>query len=105
MTLVDLIEYLIKPKKFKKLKLQQDEIESLIIYLKDALSVDSDVEIFDVEETEDNITYEKNGTRYIQLFPVEMAIDLIKSDLELLGKGYSDLQIANRLLEYRIKDA
>ena len=105
MTLVDLIEYLVDPEKLESLDLQRQETDCQIIYLKDNLSINSEVRIFGVEETEDNITHESEGDRYIQLFPVEMAIDVIESDLQLTGKGYSNKKIAKRLLEYRIKDA
>lgn len=79
--------------------------EALLIYMQDAISVNAEVHIMELEETEDDIVYEKNGVKYVQFFPVKYAIDLIRYDLQLLDKGYSDLEIGRRLLEYRLNDA
>jgi len=81
------------------------ESEALLIYLQGDLNLESDVFIFEIEETEDDLVVEKEGIQYIQLFPVDYTIELIESDLDLKDKGYSDLEIAQRLLEYRQKDA
>jgi hypothetical protein len=58
-----------------------------------------------MEETDDDLIFEKNGLRYIQFFPVDHAIDLIQFDLNLKDRGYSDTEIAKRLLQYRLTDA
>lgn len=81
------------------------ESETLLIYMKESLNIDSEILIFEIEETEDDLVFEKGGIRYIQLFPLQYAVELIKEDLNLKDKGYSDLQIAKRLLEYRERDA
>jgi hypothetical protein len=47
----------------------------------------------------------KEGVKYIQLFAVDHAIDLIEDDLDLKKKDISNLVIARRLIEYRINDA
>jgi len=108
MNLVGLIKYLFDPKLLQTLYQEQginQDSEALLIYLKEKLSLNSEVEIFEIEETEDDLILEKEGVRYIQLFPVDYAVDLINSDLELRGKGYPDIEIAKRLLKYREKDA
>ncbi len=79
--------------------------EALLIYMHDAVSVNAEVHIMEIEETGDEIEYEKDGIKYVQFFPVKHAIDLIKYDLQLLDNGCSDLEIGQRLLEYRLNDA
>lgn len=108
MTLIHLIKYLVHTENLKDLykgKAINSESEALFIFLKDTIDLQSEVYIFDLEETDGKMNYTKDGVTYIQIFPLDLAIDLIESDLQLKDKGYSDLQIARRLLEYRIYDA
>jgi hypothetical protein len=108
MKLEELIHYLIDTKQVKNLYQERDlntESEALLIYLKGALDLKSEISFFVIEETNDNLVFEKDGEKYFQLFPIEYAIDLIEYDLELKNKGYSHLEIAKRLLDYRLKDA
>ncbi|GAA4457581.1 hypothetical protein [Rurimicrobium arvi] len=108
MTLIELIDYLLNPERLENLYEEENlntESDAIIIYMKYALDLECDVVLFEMEETEDEIIFEKDGIQYFQLFPVEYAIELIESDLDLKGKGYSNLEIAERLLEYRVKDA
>ncbi|MNL35095.1 hypothetical protein D3C87_1571060 [compost metagenome] len=71
--------------------------------MKEKLHIDSDVEIFEIENTNGDIIFEKQGIRYITLFSAYHAAELIEDDLDL--KGYSNSAIAQRLLEYAINDA
>jgi hypothetical protein len=108
MKLINLIEYLVNPHKLDELYLTEKlntDSEALLIYMQGALDLASEIKFFAIEETGDHLVYEKDGVQYEQLFPIDYAIELIESDLDLKGKGYSNLQIAKRLLEYRIKDA
>ncbi|OJW02648.1 MAG: hypothetical protein BGO52_00605 [Sphingobacteriales bacterium 44-61] len=107
MNLLELIKYLLDPKLLRTLYQERGinrDSEALLIYLSESLSLNSEVEIFAIEETEDNLVFEKDGVRYIQLFPLDYTLDLINFDLDLIGKGYSDLEIAKRLLNYRERD-
>lgn len=105
MHLITLIPYL---KSFNKIgelyKLNNidTESEAILIYMAEALAIESEIVFFEIEETEDYLSYGKNGVNYIQLFPVDYAKELVE---DLLRLGYNDLEIAQRLLEYRIKDA
>src|SRR5690554_2374555 len=102
MNVVELIKYLTNPEQLDELYQEQGintESEALLIYLKDALDLESEITIFEIEETEDDLVFENEGVQYTQLFPVDYAIELIESDLDLKDKGYSDLEIAQRLLE------
>lgn len=108
MTLVELIPYLINPVKVNELYLKWDlniESEALLICMKLKLDLDSEIVFFEIEETEGDLVFEKDEIIYFELFPLEYAIELIEFDLNLKDKGYSDYEIAQRLLEYRQKDA
>lgn len=108
MKLKEFINYLLEPEKLEILCSEQNyagDIDSLLIYMKDRLDLNSDIFLFDIEETDDDIVYNKNGDQYIQLFPIDHSIELIETILDLKDKGNSIESIAKRLLEYRIKDA
>lgn len=108
MKLEQLIKYLVNPEQLEILYQEKElntESEALLIYMNGALDLKSEISVFEIEETEDDLVFEKGGEKYFQLFPMDYAIELIESDLELKGKGYSDLEIAKRLLDYRLKDA
>ena len=108
MKLTDLIPYLVNTEQlndfYSTQKLNTDS-EALIIYMVNDLNIESEVSIFEIEETEDQLIFEKDGVRYIELFPIEHASQLIEFDLNLKRTGFSDIEIAKRLLEYRINDA
>lgn len=108
MKLVELVNFLIHPEKLVQLYNEQGlntTSEALLIYMQGSLSMESNIMIFEIEETEDDLIFKKDGMKYIQLFPIDYAVELIESDLNMKNKGYSDLEIAKRLLEYREKDA
>lgn len=108
MKYIDIIHYLVFPQQLKVLYEKMgvsDESEALLIYMKDKLDEASEVYIFSVEETEDDLIFEKDGTSYVQLFPVEYAVYLIENILQLKDGNYSNIEIANRVLAYRLTDA
>lgn len=108
MNLLNLTKFLLAPERLEELFIEMNvdlESETLLIYMKDSLNLESEIAIFPIEETEDDIQFKKGNINYYQLFPVETAIELIETDLDLKNKGYSDLDIARRLLEYRLNDA
>ena len=108
MKLVEIIKYLVDPEKIKELYQEQGlntESEALLIYMQETLNLDSEISFFEIEETEDNLFFEKDGKQYIQLFSIDYAVELIELDLNLKDKGYSDMKIAERLLDYRKNDA
>lgn len=108
MKLTELINFLTNPERLEDLYKEQGvntESEALLIYLREALSLESEIAFFTIEETGGDLFFTKDGVQYIALFSVDHTIDLIEHDLDLKNKGYSDLAIAQRLLEYRINDA
>jgi hypothetical protein len=79
--------------------------DEVLIYMVEALDLESKLSLFSIDETKDRVIFNKDGIEYIQLFPVYHVVDLIESDLDLLNKGFTDSQIAHKLLDYRINDA
>ncbi|MEZ0184743.1 hypothetical protein AB9T89_21075 [Flavobacterium oncorhynchi] len=75
-----LIGTLFNPEKLKNLisVLGLDtESEALLFYMKEDLYMTADIRFFEIEETEDELLFEKDGIKYIQLFPIEHIQNLI----------------------------
>lgn len=72
------------------------------IYMKDRIDINSELHFFDIEEAEEYILYVKDGQEYIELFMLWHAIELIE---DFIKGGLSTEATAQRLIEYRIKDA
>ena len=108
MKLIDLIEYLINPEKLETLYKSENlnmDSDALLIYMEKSLDLNSNLKFFEIEETEDNLMFEKDNIKYIQFFPFDYAVELIENDLDLKNKGLENIIIAKRLLEYRLRDA
>lgn len=108
MKLIELIGVLFNPEKLEKLISVlglDNESEALLVYMKEDLYMTADIRIFEIEETKDELLFEKDGIKYIQLFPIEHIQNLIEFDLNIKSKGFSETQIAERILEYRKQDA
>lgn len=72
MKLVELIKMLTSSEQLGKLYQVQGvdaESDALLIYLQGNLSLESEIAIFGMEETEDDLYFEKEGIQYVQLFP------------------------------------
>ena len=108
MKLINLIDYLVNSERLEELYIENQlnkNSETILIYMHQQIDLESDLEFYTIEECLDEMLFEKDGIKYIQLFPIEHAIYLIENDLDLKNKGLSHLEIASRLLEYRINDA
>jgi hypothetical protein len=108
MKLIELMNYLNSTESLDELIKEQGldtDSEALLIYMQDDLSLTAEVSILEIEETDDELFFEKEGVRYIQLYPLEHTLNLIEFDLNMKDKGFSNLEIAQRLLEYRKYDA
>lgn len=106
MKLIDLIPYLRNDNRLKELYIKEKlnlESEAVLIYMTESLKFESELTFFDIEETEDDLYYKNNGISYVQLFPLNYAVELVNSWLEV--QDLSDQDIAKSLLNYRIKDA
>lgn len=107
MNFINFIDYLISPKKLDNLltELNVDrESEAFIACLKDSLDVNSEVSIFGIEETDGKLMFEKDGAKFIELFPLEM-VEEMATDYVNTYKNMSHSEIAQRLIDYRINDA
>lgn len=78
--------------------------EAILIYMKDRLAIESDIVFFEIEETDDEQYYTRDGVDYVQLFPVELAIEFLDM-LNLRRPELTPRDIAIRLIEYRLNDA
>jgi hypothetical protein len=107
MKLIELVKYLCDREKLSELYQEQGldiEAEGNFAYMRGELDIKSEIFFFTDDETGGALFFEKGGVAYIDLFELEYATNLIE-ELDLKDKGYSDLEIARRLLEYRIYDA
>lgn len=108
MKLTDLVPYLVEPARLGepyRLEELNPDSEAILMYAEAELDVESELRFFDIEVTDDEMVFSEDGIKYVQLFPLDHAIQLIESDLDLKDKGYSNEQIAQRLVEYAKKDA
>ena len=104
MKLTDLIPYLKNPNKWNDLLAELGidlNTEEVLIYALDKLELDSEILLIELEKTEDEIEIELNGKKYIQILPTSLAQELL-IDLSNLT---TDIDIAQRLIEYSINDA
>ena len=108
MNLLDFIEYLTNPHKLEGFYRAQginNETEILIIYLVGSLNLESAVKLFGIEETGGLTHFQQDTIDYVSLLGVDEAIELLTTDLTFQDKKVTNLDRANRLLEYAIYDA
>ena len=79
------------------------DLETTDIYMKDKIYINSELHFFDTEQTEEYISYVKDGQEYIELFMLWHAIELIEDFIKIGKLSIKDTTL--RLIEYRIKDA
>ncbi len=72
------------------------------VYLKDSLSVESDLAIFDGEKIEGMIEMEVDNEKYYNLFTLDLLVEVHGDYSKPSG---TDREIAERIINYRIKDA
>ena len=105
MNLLEFISYLKKPSKIEKIVLEQEpdlDIELADIYLEQELSIYSKMRFFNAEEIEGKLEMEYEGNKYINLFPLDLLIEIYE---DYANTEETDLEIAERIMSYRIKDA
>lgn len=90
---------------YKELGLNTDsESKPLLIYMEGEIDLTSEIVFFESDETEDDLIFEKDGKRFVNLWDIDYVIYLLEM-LDLLDKGYTNIKIAQRLIEYRLNDA
>ncbi|SIT28301.1 hypothetical protein [Chryseobacterium gambrini] len=107
MNLINFIDYLNNPENLSDLVSDfnvNNESEALITCLKDSLDVHSEVSIFGIEDTDGDLEFEKNGSRFIELFPLEMLQEMVEEYINTY-RNITSSEIAQRLIDYRINDA
>jgi len=80
------------------------DFDTIDLYLKDKLALDSEIIFPDNETTPNTIVITIDDAEYENLFPLYMAQEMIEG----YATGYpnlSDAEIAQRLLDYAINDA
>jgi len=81
------------------------EFGSIDIYLKDRLNIESEIRFFDAETIPNNLVIEVDGINYVNLFPLPMTQEIVEGYANLSAPKLNDIEIAQKLLDYRIKDA
>ena len=105
MKITDIIPYLKDTNKWGDLLADSNidpNCEEVLIYALDKLDINSDILLIELEKAGDNLEITLGGKRYIQILPYSLAQELITIDLSNLK---TDLDIAQRLIEYSINDA
>lgn len=108
MNIIELIPHLKNLDKAEALSnniLPNIEFDLVELYMKDNLKLDSDVMFFDAESIPNELLIEIDGTKYENLFPLYMAQEMVEEYVNVYKNEISDLEIAEKLLEYRQKDA
>ncbi|HEX7906105.1 MAG TPA: hypothetical protein VF487_19665 [Chitinophagaceae bacterium] len=108
MKILELIKHLKtfdKAEQLKNKQLPNVEFDLAELYMENSLSLDSNIRFFDSEKISNDLEMEVEGIKYVNLFPLYLAQEMIEEFTKSTEKKYSDLEIANRLLEYRINDA
>ncbi|KMQ64583.1 hypothetical protein ACM46_10015 [Chryseobacterium angstadtii] len=107
MDLVNFIDYLINLGKIAVMLSElnvNNESEALIVCFKDSIDLNSEISIFGIEETEGDLIFEKEGNKFVELFPLDMVQEMVEEYVNTY-KGISSYEIGQRLIDYRINDA
>lgn len=108
MNLAELVEHVRQRESWPEL-LDKDmagvDIDQIDIYLRSKLDVESEVKFFDTEEIPNELEIVIDGVSYVNLFPMTMLREMINDYLERSGSSLSNMDIARKLISYRIVDA
>ena len=105
MNLLRFIEYLKdedKALQFMKETYPEIDYYDAEIYLKDSLSADSDLVIFDSEKIEGLIEMRKDNNTYYYLFSLDLLAE-VYADYSRITE--TDHEIVEKIINYRISDA
>jgi hypothetical protein len=81
------------------------EFEQVDIYLKGDLGLEAEVKLFDAEAIPNNLAIDINGIRYVNLFPLPMAQEMVEEFAGLSKGKFTSIEAEKKLLDYRVKDA
>jgi hypothetical protein len=106
MKLIDLITFFREGGTFEgfcKTHMLNAESEVIEIYAEEPVTLDSQLGFFPIEQTEGRVDFQSQGTKYHSLFDFFYLLDVIK---EVKGRaGLSDEVLAQKLLDFAVKDA
>jgi hypothetical protein len=108
MNIIELIPHLKDLEKAEALSfimLPDIEFDLIELYMKDNLKLDSDIVSFDAESIPNELLIEIDGIKYENLFPLYMAQEMVEEYVNIYKNEISDVEIAEKLLDYRRKDA
>ena len=105
MKLIELVQALRNPDTAAQLVAKEaPEMEVIDMYMKDELDLNADIRFFDDEEV-DGLYIEVDGIKYVNVFPLNMAQNLVREFMKLYGPDVTNKTLAKRLLQYRFNDA
>jgi hypothetical protein len=109
MKLIDLIEALRSPETATRLaekELPGIEYNCVDTYMENEIDLESEIRFFDGENIPPPGMYiQVDGIKYVNLFPLTMAQDMVEDFEKDQGKNFDILVVAKRMLHYRIYDA
>jgi len=103
--LIDHVKNMTEAKKFVESQIPNVEFNQVDIYMKDRLDLNSEIIFVDAETTDYKVEIEINGEKYINLLPLSMLQEMVEAQKNKFFDRRTDTEIAERLLEYRAKDA
>jgi len=107
MKLVDLIDE-IKESSDAAASIQKelgtDIFESIELCMKDSMSLESEVKLFDSDSISDRINFQLDGVNYVNLCPFDMFLEFVEESKEL-PQFPTSLSIAERFIDYIENDA
>ncbi|GAB3939863.1 hypothetical protein GCM10028805_00770 [Spirosoma harenae] len=85
-------------------ELGTDIFESIDLCMKDSMSLDSEVKLFDSDLISDRINFQLDGVNYVNLCPFDMFLELVE-EAKKLPQFPTTLSIAERFMDYIENDA
>lgn len=108
MTLTELINYFRATgnlKEFFENNSLDIESEVVEIYMKKPFNVENKIEFFEIEKTEGKIEFEADGIKFYNLIDFYSFLDFIEESKTQSQVKLTDKELAEKLLNYCIKDA
>lgn len=81
------------------------DFEAIDVYLQEKLDRHSIIRFFDAETIPNELEIEVDGIKYINLFPVTMLQEMVEDYYNARDQKFTEDEISQNLLDYRIKDA
>lgn len=77
------------------------DVDFIDIYMKDKISKDSEIGLFNVEEIPNLLNIKIDNICYINLFPLSLLIELVTIDFKLINGA----ELNDKIISYRLNDA